>query len=576
MSDLNDFNFKGLSDDAELDALLESVRRDIGEASPAKPQRDTRPQSTSEPAASTPRQPAAAAPRQAAPTAQPRPQQRSAQPLPQQRPASAKKATATATVERELPPQRERIRVVHPEEEENQEKEHKSRFGLALIIFTVILALILAAGCVVLWFYLEAFESTRPTETMNEFTELADENYWSDAVSSAFTVGTTPFEDRDELMDELCMDVLRSNPLVYREDTGWSEDNMVYVVSAGDTDVCRVTLDQAEGDNSAGFGFTYLQVTRVELLASFTAPEAHSITITAPADSAVTINGVAVSADYADSGAEVTASDLGELEEGIADKLYTVYSVDGLYAPVDVYCTDADGEAYAVDGEVGTDSVAFALGAGELEYRILAPKDSTVTVNGVELDSSYDTGETATPAFLEGYDDYGTLPELEVWVVDGLHIQPEVTVEDADGNDLGEPAVDGTELTFMEEGDRTLSDEHSADAEKFTNAYADYIIGEAASEDDLTALQDMVLDDSALDKAIAALEVEADGRTVEHVYVRDESFRSIGSTCFVCTVDVEYSVPAEEEGAEPTTENVAYTIVYVMKGGAWYASSIVS
>lgn len=575
MSDLNDFNFKGLSDDAELDALLESVRRDIGEASPAKPQRDTKPQSAPE----TAREPVTAGVRQAAPTAQPRPQQRSAQPLPQQRPTSARKtpaASSTADTERELPPQRERIRVVHPEEEEKQEKEHKSRFGLALIIFTVILALILAAGCVVLWFYLEAYESTRPTKTMDEFTELADENYWSDAVSGAFTVGETPFEDRDELMDELCMDVLRANPLVYREDTDWSEDNMVYVVSAGDTDVCRVTLDQAEGDNSAGFGFTYLQVTRVELLASFTAPEAHEITITAPADGLLTINGVAVTPEYADADAKITASDLDKLEEGIADKLYTVYTVGGLYAPVDVYCTDAEGEAYSVDGKVEDDSVAFALGEGKLDYRILVPEGSTVTVNGVKLDSSYDTGETATPAFLEGYDDYGTLPELEVWVVEGLHIQPEVTVEDSDGNDLGEPAVDGTELTFMEEGDSKLSDEHSSDAEKFTNAYADYVCGEAASEDDLTALQEMVLDDSALDKAIAALKVEADGRTVEHVYVRDESFRSIGSTCFLCTVDVEYSVPAEEEGAEPTTENVAYTIVFVMKGGAWYASSIVS
>ena len=54
-----------------------------------------------------------------------------------------------------------------------------------------------------------------------------------------------------------------------------------------------------------------------------------------------------------------------------------------------------------------------------------SPRDSTVTVNGVELDGSYNTGDAVVPAFLEGYGDYGTLPELELWLVEGLHTAPE-------------------------------------------------------------------------------------------------------------------------------------------------------
>ena len=118
--------------------------------------------------------------------------------------------------------------------------------------------------------------------------------YWSDALEGAFTVGETPFEDRDELLEELCMSVLRSNPLEYREDEGYSADNMVYLVSAGGRDVCRVTVDELTENGNAGFGFTYLAVTRVELLASFTAPEQYEIDITAPADAAVYVNGVLV------------------------------------------------------------------------------------------------------------------------------------------------------------------------------------------------------------------------------------------------------------------------------------------
>ena len=54
--------------------------------------------------------------------------------------------------------------------------------------------------------------------------------------------------------------------------------------------------------------------------------------------------------------------------------------------------------------------------------------------------------------------------------------------------------------------------------------------------------------------------------------MRDGSFVSIGATCFTCTVDVEYA-PAEEDGENTS---VAYTVVFVMNGGIWLVSSVVS
>ena len=65
MSDERNYDFKGLSGDAELEALLESVRRDIGEAAP-EPKSPPRPAAAARPAA--PARDAAPA-REAAPTA---------------------------------------------------------------------------------------------------------------------------------------------------------------------------------------------------------------------------------------------------------------------------------------------------------------------------------------------------------------------------------------------------------------------------------------------------------------------------------------------------------------------------
>ena len=578
----NVFDFHGLSDDEELERLLESVRRDIGEASPEPSRRErtpergeisgersARPEPPGERPERTPERAATPASRQSQ--------------LNQPRPSSHRAAQSRTAVEereaprrrpevqRDLPPERERIRVVHPEDEQPVKK---SRFGLAFGIFTAVLAVLIIAACTVLWFYLDAYESTRPEQAMQEFAQLADEEYWSSAVEGAFTVGETPFEDREELMEELCMSVIRENPLEWREDEGYSADNMVYMVSAGGKDICRVTLDEMTENGDAGFGFTYLQVTRVELLASFTAPEAHEITITVPAGATVSVNGVELTDDYIDAEMAIDNAALPDLEANIADRLYTVYTVTGLYAPVEVSAVDADGESIAVEGEATDESVTFALGEGQLDYRILVPEGSTISVNGVELDESYKTGDTVVPAFLEGFSDYGTLPELELWLVEGLHTQPEITVTNAEGSSLDEPVINGTELAFMTGADQTLADSHSGEARDFMSAYAGYISGEAGSDEDYTALLALVLDGSALDTALAELNADyaGTGVSVERVYVRSDSFVSIGATCFICTVDVEYG-PAEEGGENSET---AYTVVFVMNGGIWLAAEVVS
>ena len=443
---------------------------------------------------------------------------------------------------------------------------------------------------------------------MAEFARLANEEYWADAVEGAFNVGETPFENRDELMDELCMSVIRDNDLVWREDDGYSADNMVYMVSAGGTDICRVTLGEVAENGDAGFGFTYLEVTRVELLASFTSPETHEITITVPKDAVVSVNGVQLADEYIDADAEivsapeavrsdettatepsesedggeeetvspsdnaVTVAGLSELEAGRAGELYTVYRIGGLYAPAEVYAADAEGNALAAGGEVTDNAAVFALGEGTLDYRILVPEGSTVTVNGVELDDSYNTGETAVPALLEGFENYGTLPELQVWEVNGLHIAPEVTVTTSDGDTLDDFAADGTEIVFFTGGDQTLQDAHSGEVSTFANAYVEYLTGESGTAEDYTALQALVLDGSALDTALSELngDYEANGLTTGRVRVRGSSFVSIGATCYVCTVDVQYT------DADEVESSTAYTIVFVMNGGVWLAANVVS
>ena len=85
-------------------------------------------------------------------------------------------------------------------------------------------------------------------------------------------------------------------------------------------------------------------------------------------------------------------------------------------------------------------------------------------------------------------------------------------------------------------------------------------------------MQDLVLNDSSLDTALNELNenYEANGLTAGRVRLRSGSFVSIGSTCFVCTADVQYT-PAEDGGESVDT---AYTVVFVMNGGVWLAATV--
>ena len=143
----------------------------------------------------------------------------------------------------------------------------------------------------------------------------------------------------------------------------------------------------------------------------------------------------------------------------------------------------------------------------------------------------------------------------------------------ADGETLGEPAVNGTELAYFGGGDETLAAAHEAEAEAFAEATRPISAARPPTMR-TTSLQAMVLDGSALSGELEELRGAdgADGRDVKRVRVRDGSFTGVGATCFVCTADVQYA-PAEEGGENVET---AYTIVFVMNGGVWLAASVVS
>lgn len=492
------FDLSGFGADEDFDSFLDSIRRDLGE--PERPKRAPAAGTAVIDAVTTPVEPKpepepekGAAPEPARmqepePVPVKRPRERIKPEEPEEKPRRRKEAEPQRRKpakpepeeERPLPvrqterrpqPQKRRepeLRWNPPPEEPEEEGRGLGGFGKAMLVYCIVLIVAVAAALAVFWKYLEAYEFTRPERVMAQFEQMADESYWKTAIESSFSVTPTEFETKSALVDELCLDLIREGDMSYVKDEEYTEEAPVYLVYVGGTELCRVYLSPQLG-GEAGFGLEYMSIDKVELLAGFISPEPRTLSITAPADATVTVNGITVSGNYLSS-EPVDASYLPELEPE-ATELLCRYDISGIYGTVEIGATSASGEVLEAESSDENGAV-FALGEGELSVKICAPEGSSVSVNGVELDESYKTGEKLTAAFLEGLEDYGTAPELEVWEVSGLHLEPEISAEGEGGAELGAPIAQDGATVYLPASDEELESAQAGYSETFFGLYA--------------------------------------------------------------------------------------------------------
>lgn len=493
------FDLSGLGADEDFDSFLNSIKRDLGEPErpkkapaagtavidavtrPAEPEPEPEPAAAEEPVQEA--EPAQMQEPEPVPVPVRRPRERINPSEPETKPrrraelepVRRQSPKGREPGERPLParqterrPQRKEPDIRWEPMEEPEEKRGLGGFGKAMLVYCILLILAVAAALAVFWKYLEAYEFTRPERVMAQFEQMADEKYWQTAIDGAFAVTPTEFETKSALENELCLDLIKNGDMSYEKDEAYTDEEPVYLVSVSGVELCRVYLAPQLG-GGAGFGLEYMSIEKVELLSDFISPEPRTLSITAPADATVTVNGIAVSESYISTQA-VDTQYLPELEQN-ASELLRRYDIPGIYGTVEIGASSADGavlEAASSD----ENGAVFPLAEGTLSFRLCAPEGAVVSVNGVELDESCKTGETVTPGYMSGLESYGAAPELVVWEVGGLHLEPEFTVTGADGGSLGAPYVqDGTAL-YLPESDAELEQAQKDYAEGFFKLYA--------------------------------------------------------------------------------------------------------
>lgn len=202
-----------------------------------------------------------------------------------------------------------------------------------------------------------------------------------------------------------------------------------------------------------------------------------------------------------------------------------------------------------------------------LSVTVTVPNTATVYANGLIVGSSYITGNTEPEKHLDYFLSYISdedKPYFSTYTIDGFLLEPEISVKDADGNEIpvdenGEYSTGGTKEDVV-----------SAIALDASITYSEFIFNDS---DDQSVI-DCLSNDSPMIEAIADYQQVYDtwhsDYDIENKNVSDTYF--YGDDCAYVSVSYDYIIYADgEETAYPTSNSV----YLVKKDGEWQVLQIV-
>lgn len=242
-------------------------------------------------------------------------------------------------------------------------------FRAVYFSLTGLAVIAIAIGLVIFNNFLADFENTLPEKQADKFISNMD------GESSELIIGSTNFItnefERTDAFKNYYQQFLMGNYSYVKASKDSTEENPVYKIKSGDNEVARITLRQT-GEMSQ-FGFPLYELDNVRC----NEPETLSVTVTAPSNATVYVNGLIVGSSYITKSGEPEKHleyFLGYIDE--EDKPFTVtYTIEGFLLEPEISVKDADGNEIAAD-EKG-------------EYTVGGVKEDTVSAIALDASTTY-------------------------------------------------------------------------------------------------------------------------------------------------------------------------------------------
>lgn len=285
-------------------------------------------------------------------------------------------------------------------------------FLRGLLIYIGLFLLAAVAVLVLLWRVMAAYERSLPEKALLPYTEEGGD-LLLDAAARAQN-------DDEALLDFLYPLKLEGRELTFRKKTGeYTASKPVYSILADGEAYFTVILK--EGDD-LGFGMKCWTVDTVTADEAYFATERHTLTVTAPAEAEVRVNGrLLTAADIEADG--LYYRDLNPYEASQATLTCTEYRVEGLFTPPAVVVVY---EGVALNAAREDDYSYVFLPGQPQTLTIKAPSCAVVTVNGYILTADYVVETTAYADVRPEEAESDGLPTELTYRLDGIYSEPEI------------------------------------------------------------------------------------------------------------------------------------------------------
>ena len=443
-----------------------------------------------------------------------------------------------------------------------------------LLIWALILLLLGAAGCFMLYRYLGVYEITRPEPILDAYLQNTSASELMQLAQENTNLEVTEFEDGKTLYSTYLQAIDTSRSLSYRSDAKNTTDNCLsYVVYSGANAVCSIRLTP-DGTNP-GFGRHIWTVSEVSSAPITDILPSLQVVIDATPDTELSLNGKPLSDSYIVD-RDVPIPDLSRFETGLNPvPAFVRYQIGPLYGEVNL--TDASGRTLSPESDQPGGTLHYYASSGAESLTIRSPEDIRVFVNGVEL-TSMDIS-SSDMGVLENLDPYtrGESVLTNTYRLEGLYLPPAITGLDPDGNELTPVVSSGDTFTFFHYNDPAVEEILRPVAEQFFSAYMEYSAHSWEARRFYNLISRILPGTELYNYVMNSTEAMywASGTQTEYKDLRYEHFHRVSDTCFTCTVlyNADMTATTWHEQYTYSLEN-AYELVFVSSSGMWFAAAM--
>ena len=289
-----------------------------------------------------------------------------------------------------------------------------------IALFCILTALAVLAGGFA-WLYLSPGGVLRPNgpeEYMQSLLASSTSADWQERIGESWDKAVSEFEEAADIYGKT-FSAAANGEFSFREyEPVFRRRKPVYILSAGETDLCLVALRYDDG----------WQIGDITVPAGLLEAERRTVSVTVPAGAEVYVNGILLEEHHRKEDF-VPYEDMKPLEGRYTAVPHRQrWEVAGLYETPEL-SVRLQGTELPLESRTGENHSYLPPDARAYSFRFFAPAESIVSINGAVLGETDSVGVQPLPLPLNlSEEQQGGLPPYRLYALDGLYAAPEISV----------------------------------------------------------------------------------------------------------------------------------------------------